>query len=141
MTLAAIVTDLIFSTKIVTEARAQGRSVRVLRSYSVLSEFLRLTPPDALIVDLNCGGINGISAIALAKSAKPTCRVLAYLSHGQQELAQQAREAGADQVVPRSEFVLILPEIVGTYADVLAVEAKSEAVGGSAVSVDEHKVM
>ncbi len=84
MTLAAIVTDLIFSTKIVTEARAQGREVRVLRSYSVLSEFLRLTPPDALIVDLNCGGINGISAIALAKSAKPTCRVVAYLSHGQQ---------------------------------------------------------
>jgi DNA-binding NarL/FixJ family response regulator len=129
MSLAAIVTDLIFSTKIVTEARAQDREVRVLRSYSVLSEFLRLTPPDALIVDLNCAGINGISAIALAKSVKPSCRVVAYLSHAQQELAQQAREAGADQVVPRSEFVVLLPDIVASYAAMRTVEAKSQSVG------------
>lgn len=133
MALAAIVTDLIFSTKIVTEARAQQRQVRVLRSYSVLSEFLRATPPDMLIVDMNCGGINPISAIALAKNCKPNCKIVAYLSHIQQDLAQQAMQAGAEQVVPRSEFVVILPTLVQTYADAAAVStpAGSENISGA----------
>ncbi len=117
MALAAIVTDLIFSTKIVAEARAQQRQVRVLRSYSVLSEFLHITPPDLLIVDMNCGGINPLAAIALAKNTKPDCKIVAYLSHAQQDLAQQAMEAGAQQVVPRSEFVTLLPALVQEYAE------------------------
>ncbi|MGC8541924.1 MAG: response regulator [Phycisphaerae bacterium] len=132
MALAAIVTDLIFSTKIVAEARAQKRQVRVLRSYSVLSEFLRATPPDMLIVDMNCGGINPLSAIALAKTSKPSCKIVAYLSHTQQDLAQQAMQAGAEQVVPRSEFVVLLPTLVQTYADAAAV---SEPAGIENVSV------
>ena len=138
MALAAIVTDLIFSTKIVTEARAQQRQVRVLRSYSVLTEFLRVTPPDMLIVDMNCGGINSLSAIALAKNSKPDCKIVAYLSHNQQDLAQQAMQAGADQVVPRSEFVVLLPTLVQTYADAVAVgmtsgtDNISAAISGSA---------
>ena len=120
MALAAIVTDLIFSTKIVAEARAQQRQVRVLRSYSVLSEFLRTTPPDLLIVDMNCGGINPISAITLARNAKPDCQIVAYLSHTQRELTQQAMQAGAGQVVPRSEFVGLLPTLVQMYAEAAA---------------------
>ena len=123
MALAAVVTDLIFSTKITTEARAQRRVVRVLRSFTVMAEFLRTTPPDMLIVDMNCGGINGTSAITLAKSVNPACKVMAYLSHGQQDLAQEARTAGADQVLPRSEFVVLLPQWVQNFADPLPIGA------------------
>ncbi len=117
MALAAVVTDLIFSTKIVTEARAQGRIVPVLRSFSKMEEFLKATPPDFLIVDLHSGGIDGVSAIGKAMTCGRACKVLAYVSHGERELAQKARDAGATQVVPRSEFVLLLPELVKTYAD------------------------
>ncbi len=117
MALAAVVTDLIFSTKIIAEARARKRTVKVLRSFSAMEKYLLSTPPDMLIVDLNCGGINGVSAIALAKQTVPPCKVLAYFSHVQAELAQQAGAAGADQVVPRSQFVKLLPDLVKNYAD------------------------
>lgn len=141
MALAAIVTDLIFSTKIVTEARAQGREVRILRSYSALREFLTLTPPDMLIVDLNCGGINGISAITLAKSTIPKCRITAYLSHAQLELAQQALQAGAQQVVPRSEFVVLLPKIVETYGDVVTAHVESHSAKAPDTTAQPHKIL
>ena len=137
MALAAIVTDLIFSTKIVAEARAQQRHVRVLRSYSVLSEFLRTTPPDLLIVDMNCGGINPISAITLARNAKPDCQIVAYLSHTQRELTQQAIQAGAGQVVPRSEFVALLPSLVRRYADASA-DRTTSGSNHTSRSIDVH---
>jgi DNA-binding NarL/FixJ family response regulator len=124
MALAAVVTDLIFATKILTEARAQGRVVSVLRSFSKMEEFLKATPPDFLIVDMHSGGIDGISAIGKAMTCAPPCKVLAYLSHGEQELALKARQAGASEVVPRSEFVLLLPELVKTYADPAGVSPK-----------------
>lgn len=109
---AVLVTDLIFSTKIFSTAKAVGAEALGARNLDVLAT--RLADPEVgrLIVDLNSAGVDVIEAIRRAKAQRPDVRVLAFLSHVQVELAQQAREAGADQVMARSAFSAKLPELL-----------------------------
>jgi CheY-like chemotaxis protein len=113
--IAAVVTDLIFATRISSEARAIGCTVRMIRKLEVLDELLTHAPPKLLIVDLNAVGIDPLAAIALARNCDKPPRICAYLSHVQHELAQQARNLGTDQVLPRSRFVDELPSLLAEY--------------------------
>jgi DNA-binding NarL/FixJ family response regulator len=38
------------------------------------------------------------------RAAAPDIRIVAFLSHVQRELAEQAKNAGCDEVMPRSSF-------------------------------------
>jgi hypothetical protein len=42
--------------------------------------------------------------------------VVAYVSHVNQDLADAARLAGADEVLPRSRFVQVLPDLLSAAA-------------------------
>jgi len=46
------------------------------------------------------------------RAAAKDMRVVAFLSHVQKELAQQAKDAGCDEVMPRSSFTQNLAEIL-----------------------------
>ena len=115
-TTIALVTDLIFSTKITGTAKALGGQVTVARSLDRLREVLAgptggAAPAAAqVIVDLNASAVDVMEAIRLAK--QHGARVVAFLSHVQVNLAAAAREAGADQVLARSAFVERLPQIL-----------------------------
>jgi DNA-binding NarL/FixJ family response regulator len=140
VTVIAVVTDLIFSTKITGTAKALGGQVLVARSVEALTQRLDAAVggsgqgtvasngPDAevaggegeagagrplVIVDLNSSGVDGVAAVRAAKGHASGPRVVAFLSHLQAELAAAARAAGADQVMARSAFVERLPELVG----------------------------
>ena len=105
-------TDLLFSTKITGTAKALGKPFVVLRSTEKLQQHLAANaPPALLIVDLNAGGPDPMEAIRLAKAH--TVTVVAYLSHVQADVAEAARNAGADHVMARSAFVLKLPSLFG----------------------------
>ena len=111
--LIAVVTDLIFSTKITGTAKALQKPYSVARTLDKLTEHLNATTAPALvIIDLNSAGLDTIQAIRVAKSHPTNPRVISFLSHVEVELAQQAREAGADQVMARSGFVNQLPAIL-----------------------------
>ena len=111
--LIAVVTDLIFSTKITGTAKALQKPYAVARTLDKLTEHLNSTTVPALvIIDLNSAGVDTIEAIRVAKSHPSNPRVLAFLSHVEVELAQQAREAGADQIMARSGFVNQLPTLL-----------------------------
>jgi DNA-binding NarL/FixJ family response regulator len=120
VTVIAVVTDLIFSTKITGTAKALGGQVRVARTIGMLTQHLDAAAAEAgglvgetlVIVDLNSSGVDPIEAVRMAKAHGSGPRVVAFLSHVQAELALQAREAGADQVMARSAFVERLPELV-----------------------------
>ncbi len=127
MSRIAVVTDLIFSTKITGTAKALGGQVQVARSLDALRQKLDAaceaaatgTPPTEaasgvplVIVDLNSTGVDTVEAVRVAKAHRAAPRVVAFLSHVQAELAVAAREAGADQVLARSAFVDRLPELV-----------------------------
>jgi DNA-binding NarL/FixJ family response regulator len=113
--IVAVVTDMIFATRIKAEARALDVPVRVICDSHALDESLRTTPVRLLIVDLNAQGVDTLAAIARARRQDVPPRIVAYLSHVQRALAAQAAAAGAAEVLPRSRFIGVLPELLHTY--------------------------
>ncbi len=106
----AVVTDLIFSTKITGTAKALGKPFAVARNLDRLRALLDESPELPLvIVDLNSSGLDTVEAVRVAKAHAKNPHVVAFLSHVEVELAQQARAAGADRVMARSGFVDALP--------------------------------
>jgi DNA-binding response OmpR family regulator len=113
-TMIAVVTDLIFSTKITGTGKALGKPVLVARTIERLREHLaaaEAADSRTVIVDLNVSGVDPLAVIREAKAGG--AKVVAFLSHVQADLAAAAREAGADQVMARSGFTERLPEILG----------------------------
>ena len=113
-TVIAVVTDLIFSTRITGTAKALGRPYAVARNLEKLGELLdAATEPPLVIVDMNASGVDPAEAVRRSKSHSSSPRVVAFLSHVDVALAQAARSAGADQVMARSAFTAQLPQLLG----------------------------
>ena len=70
--------------------------------------------PSLVIFDLNSGKTDPVATITALKAdpALSASRVLAFASHVHTELIASARNAGADQVLPRSAFAANLAEIL-----------------------------
>lgn len=111
MAVIALVTDMIFGTKIASTARSVGVDLAAARSVDALREKLN-GDVKLVLIDMNAEGVDPAGAIAAAKAAPSAPHVLAYLSHVQTDLAEAAREAGADEVLPRSKFSADLPAIL-----------------------------
>lgn len=110
MSVVALVTDLIFATKIGGTARHVGVPLTVVRTLDALvggAAASRLA-----IIDMNADGVDTAEAVRQCKAAEPAPFVIAYLSHVQTDLAAAAREAGADLVLPRSRFSADLPNLL-----------------------------
>lgn len=100
----ALVRDLMFSGRIGAEARAAGATCRIVRDPAKL-------PPDGrlLIVDLNLpGSIDAAAAWGKAQN-KP---VVGFVAHTDAQIVAAARAAGLGQVMARSKFVEILPQLI-----------------------------
>ena len=109
----AVVTDIIFSSRIRAEARALGQSVQLVNKLDSLSAALAASPrPKLLLVDLNCQLPDPLEMIKAAAVMSPDCRIIGFYSHVQADLAKNAADAGAGKVLPRSRFVQQLPEIL-----------------------------
>lgn len=108
----AVLGDLIFETKIRSTAQELGIETIIVHSLSDLDIELNRVCPSLLLVDLNTAGVEPVTA---GNVHTPRPFVVAYVSHVDQELAKQAAEAGADQVLPRSRFSAELPRILQTH--------------------------
>ncbi len=108
----AVVQDMIFSSRISAEARAQGRIVQYFRKLDALTVAVGQGDGKLLLVDLNCASPDPLEAIKMTRVGAPTCEIVAFYSHVQGELAARAMEAGASKVMPRSRFVQQLPELL-----------------------------
>ncbi len=107
-----VLNDLIFETKIRSTAQALGIETVVTRTVDSLLAALQRRPTSLLLVDLNT---SGVEAVAAGHAHIPRPRIIAYVSHVDQELAAQAKAAGADQVMPRSRFTTELPRILQSH--------------------------
>lgn len=96
MIFAAFIDDLFFTSKVSAVAEAVGSTVVYCRTLSDLPP-----NPHGIIVDLNASTFAPVAVIAELK-AFTTAPILAFVSHVQVELRDQAVGAGADRVVPRS---------------------------------------
>ncbi|MBZ5529086.1 MAG: hypothetical protein LAN71_14455 [Acidobacteriia bacterium] len=93
----ALMDDLFFQMKLAETAKQLGIAVKIAgNAAALLAE--AANSPRLIIVDLNAAGC-----------AAP---VVAFLSHVQVDLAERARAAGCDEVMPRSSFTKNLPVIL-----------------------------
>ena len=111
MAAAALVTDLFFVTKIKSTADVLKVPLAIVRTGdALLAQVAAGAHP--IIVDLNAAGVDVADVIRRCKSAENPPRIIAYLSHVQHELAEAAQQAGADCVMPRSQFSADLPDLL-----------------------------
>jgi len=110
--------DLIFATRIRATAEAEGVPSRPARDAQALRKRLdqvddgkRNEPVTGVIVDLDLGA-DAIAMIEQVKQHDAALPVVAYGSHVAFEILQQAKDGGADFVMPRSQFTATLGDIV-----------------------------
>ena len=108
----AIVSDMLFATRITGTAAKVGAKCKVVKDLGALNDSLESDEPGMVLVDMNCEGISPEEAIRTVKKHRPKARVVAFFSHVQTELKEQATAAGADDVWPRSAFVQRLPQLL-----------------------------
>lgn len=108
----ALVTDLIFSTKISSTARAIGGELHMVRTIGDFSARLSENPDALVIVDMDAEAVDVIEAIQATRRYPHPPHTVAYLSHVQTDLADAAHQAGADRVMPRSAFSAQLQQLL-----------------------------
>jgi DNA-binding NarL/FixJ family response regulator len=106
----ALMDDIFFQMKVAETAKHLGIEFKVASNADALLGLLD-PRPQLVIVDLNARN-QPVEAIVKLRAAAPDVRVVAFLSHVQRELAEQARNAGCDEVMPRSSFTQNLAEIL-----------------------------
>jgi CheY-like chemotaxis protein len=111
----AVIEDLLFTVKIADAAKRNG-----LQAQFVKTEQDALAAaaegPLLVILDLNINAVNPIQLISRLKETGGRLPIIAFVSHVQGELKQQAHEAGADMVMARSAFSTNLPQILKRHA-------------------------
>ncbi|HOB73309.1 MAG TPA: hypothetical protein PKG54_02185 [Phycisphaerae bacterium] len=114
MGVAALITDLFFVARVKSTADAVGVPLTVVRNVSDLTRSIEQGAGLAL-VDMNAEGVDPVEAVRTCKALGRPVWVVAYLAHVQKDLADAARAAGADTVMPRSQFSRELPELLKQY--------------------------
>jgi DNA-binding NarL/FixJ family response regulator len=109
-----LIDDLFFQAKLHETAKHTGVTLETVTTGEQLVKSAAANPAALIIVDLNArqGAMEAVEQ--LRKSGEPgnPRRVIAFLSHVQTELAERARNAGCQQVMPRSMFTQNLAAIL-----------------------------
>jgi len=101
----ALVSDLLFASRITAEAKAAGAQVQILRKPEQLDQ----AEGDLLLVDLN---LSGATIAAANWQQKPGRRTVGFVSHIDSATIASAREAGLEEIMPRSRFIQVLPQLL-----------------------------
>ncbi len=110
-TIVALVDDLFFLAKIRETAKAIGVTV-VTGNSRTGSDAIAKSQPQAIILDLNSlPTLDWIQALKADPATRPI-RIVAFVSHVQEQLISAARAAGCDSVMARSAFTQQLPNLL-----------------------------
>jgi len=102
--------DLMFSTRVRDAARRHGHDCRIVTKASDVAG--NLDGADLVLIDLMVPGGGALEAVQAAAAAGGAT-VVAYGEHVQAEVLQAGRDAGADEVLTRSEFTRRLEALLG----------------------------
>jgi CheY-like chemotaxis protein len=107
----ALVDDLFFQAKLMETARRVGVTLKMVGNGDALVAAAATQEHKLVLVDLNArqGALEAVSQLQAAGNSPP---IIGFLSHVQTELAEKARAAGCQDVLPRSKFTADLAEIL-----------------------------
>jgi CheY-like chemotaxis protein len=124
----ALIDDLFFLAKVHETAKHTGVTLETAATGEQLLKAAAASPAALILVDLNArqGALDAVERLCAANGEArlpPACRtggdgqgnprrVIAFLSHVQTDLAERARAAGCQDVMPRSKFTQNLAEIL-----------------------------
>lgn len=108
----ALVDDLFFEAKILEAAHQLGVEVRICATGEALAATAGEEKPRIVFVDLNARH-DPLEAIRRLREAGNRAPIVGFLSHVQTELAERARVAGCQEVMPRSLFTRNLAALLG----------------------------
>jgi DNA-binding NarL/FixJ family response regulator len=112
--------DLIFASRITGTGRDFGFAIRVAKSAGFLLALASEQAPACVIVDLSNPGLQIADMVTQLKRMTPPPRIVAYGSHVDTATLKAARAAGCDEVMPRSQFVELLPKNLGQWMQPLS---------------------
>jgi DNA-binding NarL/FixJ family response regulator len=109
-----LIEDIFFQAKLHQTAKLTGVTLETVTTGEQLLKSAAANPAALLIVDLNArqGALEAVETLGKSGGAGNPRRVIAFLSHVQTDLAQKARAAGCEEVMPRSQFTQNLAEIL-----------------------------
>ena len=112
--LLAVVDDLMFTSKIRAAAGQLGVPLIFARTADSAIAEAKKSLPKLVILDLDNPRTDPIGIVTGLKSDPSLAgvRVVGFASHVKVELIRAAREAGADEVLPRSAFTTQLADIL-----------------------------
>jgi len=107
----ALVDDLFFQAKMTETARRVGVALETVANGDALVAAAASQAHRLVLVDLNArqGALAAVEQLRASGNAQP---IVGFLSHVQTELAEKARAAGCQEVLPRSKFTADLAEIL-----------------------------
>ncbi|HKS28025.1 MAG TPA: hypothetical protein VJS44_09405 [Pyrinomonadaceae bacterium] len=110
------VSDMFFAAKIRAAGEALNIPLRFIKTAEEIERVAREESPSLIILDLHQQQPDPFQLARELKSREELrhIRLLGFFSHVQTELEKRAREAGFEQVMPRSAFTKRLPEILTT---------------------------
>ena len=114
----ALIDDLFFLAKVHETAKHTGVTLETAATGEQLLKAAAASPSALILVDLNArkGALEAVEHLCAANGAADgqakLRRVIAFLSHVQTDLAERARAAGCQDVMPRSKFTQNLAEIL-----------------------------
>jgi CheY-like chemotaxis protein len=117
----ALIDDLFFLAKVHETAKHTGVTLETAATGEQLLKAAAASPAALVLVDLNArqGALDAVERLCASNGpARPASgqgnprRVIAFLSNVQTDLAERARAAGCQDVMPRSKFTQNLAEIL-----------------------------
>jgi DNA-binding response OmpR family regulator len=107
--------DLLDSSRVVGHARAAGLEVAVIRTLEQAQQLVAARQPLAVILDLHHPKLDVTRWRANLHELVPTMKIIGYGSHVDVARLKEARAAGCDRVMPRSQFVEELPRMTAWF--------------------------
>ena len=103
-----VATDLMRQSRVAEAVRALGYAVAVATTIDEAREALRASATEVVILDLQAEGLSWREVVTVAGSVP----VIAFGQHTKPDILRAARAAGCAVVVPRSQLVDELPQLI-----------------------------
>ena len=107
----ALIDDIFFQAKMLETAKQVGVEFRACSTADALDAEIAKAVPRLVVVDLNAHS-DPFEALERLHASGGKIPLIAFLSHVQVDLAERARAAGCNDVMPRSKFTQNLATIL-----------------------------
>ena len=109
-----IIDDIFFLAKVQETAKQASVELKTTRAADCSPDGVAQEKPTLVIIDLQAASADPAEVIRSLKNDRATKEIplLAFGRHTQTDLIEAAQKAGADRVIPRSEFNANLSEIL-----------------------------